>query len=584
MTDFFQNEVVTVSAVWRQHGVFRGKICTLPEGIEFRQIDELSDSDNGTWSPSPVVFTRSWDEIGGYKNLGSDNIQLKEVENDFLEILDIAFENENVQKQLNDIFTKHGVLFEHVQLEFGGHKDRWHQLDNGKSVVTARVGAIYSQIIDRFVEPGDEVLVAGEAQWMQTTYGRVQPVEGVLAVTKERVIFGNKLLDTSDERIVDRYTVVEARKKRIMLPNFDRLLFKAKRYGGQWENFEFVATKRTVEEALQKLNAQSSVEFERAHSKKLETIFSDSTVFKGVYWQKGKSPQSARVQFDSKQKSFVFGDGTTELGTISLEAIKGFRFIANIHNHRKVESSFFQGIGPNVAECFSDGNFHVINLYKSADENSEGFYIGFNATEDLHKAFIWYLRDRGIAPVWWPAEDTEEEEFSRSSHAAYTLEFGYRGNRETLRKLAPRGDDSRVLSTFPFVLDGGDSGPPRPCIGVVTERNLWLIPHFPGQLADDPRSTIFIRSVKWSQLADWVNSKPHWGQQHLSLLGFDEDANLTGTIEQALERGEKGFLIRMYTWGQMDQTNASRLIVELVKSKGAFDPVNRSSHYFLDRD
>ncbi len=583
MTDFFQNEVVTVSAVWRQQGVFRGKICTLPEGIEFRQIDELSDSVNGTWSPSPVVFTRSWDEIGGYKNLGSDNLQLTEDDNGFLEILDIAFENENVQKQLSDVFTKHGVLFEHAQLEFGGHKDKWHQLDSGKSVVTARVGAIYSQIIDRFVEPGDEVLVAGEAQWMQTTYGRVQPVEGVLAITKEHVIFGDKLLNTSDEMMVDRYVVAEAKKKRILLPNFDRLVFKAKRYNGKWENFEFVATKRTVEEALTKLNSLSSAEYERAHSKKLEKIFGGGTIIYGVFWRDGESPQRAHVQFDSNQQSFVFGDGTTELGTIALEAIKGFRFISNIHNHRKVESKFFQGIGPDVAKCFADGNFHVIQLYKTADENSEGFYIGFNADEDLHKTLTWFLRDRGIAPVWWPAEDTVEEEFARSSHAAYTLESGYRGNRGILRELAPKGDDSRVLSIFPFVLDGGDSGIPRPCIGVVTERNLWIIPHFPGQLVDDPRSTIFIRSVRWSQIADWVNAKPHWGQQTLALLVFEDDTNLTGTLEQALEKKKK-FILPMYTWGQMDQTNARRLIVELVKSQGAFDPVNRSSHYFLNRD
>ena len=584
MKDPFQNEMITVAAVWSLQGVFRGQICTLPEGIEFRQIDHLTDVANGTWLPSPDVFTKTWDEIGGYKRLGSDTHQLDEDENDTLELLDIAFENENVRKQFSDVFNKYGVLFEDPQLKAGGHGNKWFQLDNGKSVVTARVGAIYSQIINRFVEPGDEVLVAGEAQWLRTTYGRVQRVEGVLAITKERVIFGNKLLFTSDERIVDRYTVVEARKKRIMLPNFDRLLFKAKRFDGKWEVFEFVATKRTVEEAIAVLNTHSNSEQERVHNEKIRKIFSRSTVFSGAFWQEGLIPQRAQVQFDSKTQAVIFNDGTSELASIALTDVKGFRFISNIHNHRRVENNYFQGVGPNVAECFLDGNFHVIQLYKTAQENNQGFYIGFNADDDLYKAFTWFLRDRGVAPVWWPAEDTAEEEFARSNHATFTLASGYRGSNEMLRALAPAGDSSKILSLFPFVLDGGKSGPPVPCIGVVTEEYLWLIPHFQGQLADDPRSTIFIRSIEWSQIADWVIADPSWGQQAFGLLVFQKNSNFELTLDQALEENGKGFVLTMYTWGQMDQSNARRLIVELVKSKGAFEPANRSSHYFKKRD
>jgi hypothetical protein len=140
--------------------------------------------------------------------------------------------------------------------------------------------------------------------------------------------------------------------------------------------------------------------------------------------------------------------------------------------------------------------------------------------------------------------------------------------------MAPRGDSSVVLAIFPFIFHGGDNGTPRPGVGVVTDENFWLIPHYLGQLEDDPRSTIFIHSIPWRLVDGWDHRKPIWGQQLFSVSHFTQEVDLSDDYSEAIRqnrRRREGLLF----WERRDHEYVIQLIKKMITEKGAFDPSSR---------
>jgi len=257
----FDDDGIEAPAIWITSDVFRGMIAVLESGIEFRQVDRLisGEGEFEVWTSDPSVFTRLWGEIGGYERFG---FQGTATQRNDLTLLDVEIEPDQVG-QWKAVLQSNGVVFIDEELSDGGHSGRWPELSDGRSLVTVRVGVLHRSLINRYLRTSEYLLVAGEAQRLREgNRERVSPVEGLIAITDEHFIFCSMQMQESEEIILDRHYLCSARKKRIFLPNFDRLVFEGKRYTGRWDNFEFVASKRTVAEALEVIGGRTREEAE----------------------------------------------------------------------------------------------------------------------------------------------------------------------------------------------------------------------------------------------------------------------------------------------------------------------------------
>jgi len=141
--------------------------------------------------------------------------------------------------------------------------------------------------------------------------------------------------------------------------------------------------------------------------------------------------------------------------------------------------------------------------------------------------------------------------------------------------MAPTGDSSNVLAVFPFVRHGGDDGVPRNNLGVVTEKNLWLVPHHLGQLEDDPRSDSYINSIGWEAIAGWDHHEPIWGQQFLKIYSFKQLIDPASSYEGEVKR-QKGLRADgLFFWGRVGHDHVIELIIKMISEFGAFEPASR---------
>ena len=585
-------EGLRAPAVWRTTSVFRGFIVLLEHGVEFHQIDRLDSEYDGyeKWVPEPSVFSRPRSDVGGFTNLG---LQVSSPSDGPLFILDIDVDDAEASEWKLYLLGQ-GVVSPSDDLDVGGASNRWWRVPDGRSLVSVRLAAIHQRLINRYLELSERVEVVGEAQRLTSgNRGRVTPEEGVIAVTDQHFIFCAKSLYESNELFLDRHFVCSARRKRIMLPNFDRLIFEGRRYSGSWETFELVATKRTVAEVLATVGSASRDDVEAADLREIQALIDGVVRPTCVLWRKGEEPRKVTLSIDDRvggrdaKRNLALAtiqlndDGHTLLDLKFSEA-KAFREISDPSRHQKVSSEFFQGLGQKVTDFFADGFFRAFELIfeRGGDADTEeddefALYVGFQATDSSASSFRWFLRDSGVSQLWPIPQDSVGEDLALEAHAKSTLRHGYRGENRFLRDAAPRGDSSNVLAVFPYVIHQGDRSQPIPGLGVATEKNLWLIPHYIGQLEDDPMSNYYIRSIPWSQIEAWGQRYPIWGQQLLTIVRFTKPIDPKNSFSEEIERQRPLPTEGLLFWGRKDHNYVIELIKQMIRDHGAFDPGSR---------